>query len=213
MRDLIKAEYYKLKRLPSVHMIFLFAVLAGVVQGFSPCRGYQVYTISLAPQLFDVVLISVFTAAFLCVERSWRTIGNALLSGMSRRTVFFAKLSAYVPAFLVLILLPLAVSVCVATIRNGFGADGDALFFEWMAALFFYIVYRFFMAGLSIFAATVIQNPLGTLGISVAGNYLISRIKNPMGNVVTYETLIFGVIGTVISLCLAAFVFERIEIR
>ncbi len=69
------------------------------------------------------------------------------------------------------------------------------------------------MAGLSIFAATVIQNPLGTLGISVAGNYLISRVKNPMGNVVTYETLIFGVIGTVISLCLAAFVFERIEIR
>ena len=176
MGKLIKAEFYKLEKLPSVRMIFLFACMTAMLRGFSPYPGYQMYITALVPELFDAVLISVFTAAFLCAEFSNRTFGNAALSGVSRQNVFFAKLTAYFPGLLVLVLLPLAVSVCVATIRNGFCADWDAVVWDIIEKLLFYILYRFFMASFAIFAATLIQNSIVMLGTGVAGMDILDPI-------------------------------------
>lgn len=212
MGKLIKAEFYKLEKLPSVRMIFLFTCMAAMLRGFSPYPGYQMYITALVPELFDAVLVSVFTAAFLCAEFSNRTFGNAALSGVSRQNVFFAKLTAYFPGLLVLVLLPLAVSVCAATIRNGFGADWDAVVWDIIEKLLFYILYRFFMAGFAIFAATLIQNSIGMLGTGVAGIYLITLIKKPMEHPVTQITLLFTIIEISIFLSLAAFIFAKREL-
>lgn len=212
MGKLIKAEFYKLEKLPSVRIIFLFACMTAMLRGFSPYPGYQMYITALVPELFDAVLVSVFTAAFLCAEFSNRTFGNAALSGVSRQNVFFAKLAVYFPGLLVLILLPLAVSVCSATIRNGFGADWDAVVWDIIEKLLFYILYRFFMAGFAIFAATLIQNSIGMLGTGVAGIYLITLIKKPMEHPVTQITLLFTMIEISIFLSLAAFIFAKREL-
>lgn len=212
MGKLIKAEFYKLEKLPSVRIIFLFACMTAMLRGFSPYPGYQMYTTALVPELFDAVLVSVFTAAFLCAEFSNRTFGNAALSGVSRQNVFFAKLAVYFPGLLVLVLLPLAVSVCSATIRNGFGADWDAVVWDIIEKLLFYILYRFFMAGFAIFAATLIQNSIGMLGTGVAGIYLITLIKKPMEHPVTQITLLFTIIEISIFLSLAAFIFAKREL-
>ncbi|MDE6566513.1 MAG: ABC transporter permease, partial [Lachnospiraceae bacterium] len=187
MGKLMKAEIYKLQKFPSVRMIFLFAFVVGMLRGFSPYSGYQVYTIGLVPELFDIVLISVFTAAFLCTEFSKRTFANAVLCGTSRQNVFLAKLAVYFPGLLVLILLPLLVSTFVATMRNGFGADWDALALEMAAKLLFYICHRFSMAGFAILVASIIQNSIGTLGLSVAGIYLMSLTQNSIENMYTQD--------------------------
>lgn len=212
MRKLIKVEFYKLEKLPSVRIIFLFTCIVAMLRAFSPYPGYQLYIIALVPELFDAVLISVFTAAFLCAEFSNRTFGNAVLSGVSRQNVFFAKLAAYFPGLLVLVLLPLAVSVCAATIKNGFGADLDAVVWEIIEKLLFYILYRFFMASFAIFAAILIQNPIGMLGTGVAGIYLITLINKPMEHPVTQITLLFTIVEISIFLSLATLIFAKREL-
>ena len=189
MGKLIKAEFYKLEKLPSVRIIFLFACMTAMLRGFSPYPGYQMYITALVPELFD-----------------------AALSGVSRQNVFFAKLTAYFPGLLVLVLLPLAGSVCAATIRNGFGADWDVVVWEIVEKLLFYILYRFFMASLAIFAATLIQNSIGMLGTGVAGIYLITLMKKPMEHPVTQITLLFTIIEISIFLSLAAFIFAKREL-
>jgi len=213
MRKLIKAEFYKLHKLHSFHIIFLFTLAIGILRGFTPYSGYQVYTVGLFPELFDAVLISVFTAAFICTEFSNRTYGNALLCGTLRQNVFIAKLTAYFPGLLVLILVPLVVSTSVATVRNGFGANWDAVALEIAAKSLFYIFHRFSIAGFAILTASVIQIPIGTLGLSVAGIYLMAIIQNSEENPVTQNTLIVFIMKTAILLFTATFIFMRRDLK
>lgn len=208
MGKLIKAEFYKLQKLHSFRMIFLFVLAVGMLRGFSPYPGYQVYNISLVPELFDAVLIAVFTAAFLCTEFSNRTFGNAFLCGISRQNVFFAKLVVYFPGLLVLILFPLILSTWLATMRNGFGADWEALAMEMAAKFLFYLFHRVSMAGFSILVAVVIQNSIGTLGLSAAGIYLMSLSQHSVANLLTQDTLIDSIIKTAIFLSAATFIFR-----
>ena len=67
MVKLIKAEFYKLHKLQSFRIILLFTFAIGIMPGFSPYTGYQVYSLGLIPELLDVILISVFTADFVCM--------------------------------------------------------------------------------------------------------------------------------------------------
>lgn len=214
MGKLMKAEFYKLQKFPSVRMIFLFTFVVGMLRGFSPYLGYQVYTIGLVPELFDVVLVSVFTAAFLCTEFSKRTFANAFLCGTSRRNVFFAKLAVYFPGLLVLILLPLFVSTAVATMRNGFGEDWNALALELAIKLLFYICHRLSMAAFSVLVASVIQNSIGTLGISLAGIYLMSLRWNFVENMNTQDDMLtVSIIRTIIFLSVATIIFIKRDLK
>lgn len=213
MGKLMKAEFYKLQKLPSVHMIFLFTLVVGVLCGFFPYSGYQVYIIGLVPELFDMVLISVFTAAFLCTEFSQRTFGNAFLCGNSRWNVLLTKLGVYFFGLLVLILLPLFVSTSVATMRNGFGADLDVVTMEMTEKLFFYLSHQFSMAGFAILIAFIIHKPIGTLGISVAGIYLMSLSQNLVETLYTWDIWMISIIKTVLFLSTATFVFIRGDLK
>lgn len=214
MRKFMKAEFYKLQNFPSVRLIFLFTLVVGMLRGFSPYSGYQVYTIGLVPELFDIVLVSVFTSTFLCSEFSRRTFGNAVLCGTSRQNVFLAKLAVYFPALLVLILLPLVVSTSVATMRNGFGADPDVLVLEMTGKLLFNICHRFSMAGFAILVASVIRNSIGTLGISMAGMYLMSFSQNSVKNLLTQDdTWTVSILKTIILLSAAIIIFIRRDLK
>lgn len=213
MVKLIKAEFYKIHKLHSFRIIILFAVAIGIMSGFSPYTGYQVYYLGLIPESFDAVLISVFTADFVCMEFSNRTFGNAFLCGTSRRNVFLAKLTVYFLGLLILILIPLATSTTIATLRNGFGADWNAAAQEIGSAFLAYFLYRFSMAGFAILVASVIQNPIGVLGISVAGIYFVTLTQNPMENPATLNMFITFIIINAIFLSVATFVFIRRDLK
>lgn len=214
MGKLILSEIYKLQKIHSFRMIFLVTFAIGMLRGFSPGTGYQACTLGLLPDVFDAVLVSVFTAAFICMEYSNRTLGNAVLCGTSRRRVFFAKLAVYFPGLLILLLVPPAVSIPVTTMRNGFGADWDAVALEIVAKFLSYILYRFFMAGFAVLTASVIQNPVGTLGISAAGIYLVTLTRVPGEDPAVQGTAwIAWILITVLFLSAAAFIFVRRDLK
>lgn len=213
MLKLIKAEFYKLQKLNSFHIILLFTLAVGIMPGFSPYTGYQVYSLGLIPELFDAVLISVFTSDFVCMEFSDRTFGNALLCGTSRKNVFLAKLVVYFLGLLILILIPVAASTAVATLRNGFGAEWNAMAWEIESAFLAYILYRFSMAGFAILVASVIRNPIGTLGISGAGIYLVTLTQNPMEDSAAQDMFLAFIIKTAILLSVATFIFVRRDLK
>lgn len=213
MVKLIKAEFYKLQKLHSFRTILLFALAVGILSGFSSYTGYQVYSFGLILELFDAVLISVFTADFVCMEFSNRTFGNAFLCGTSRKNVFLAKLAVYFLGLFILILIPLDVSTAVATLRNGFGADWNAVAWEIESEFLVYTLYRFFMAGFAILVASVIRNPIGVLGISVAGIYFVALTQNPMENSAAQDMFIAFIIKTAILLSVATFIFIRRDLK
>ena len=213
MVKLIKAEIYKLHKFHSFRIILLFALGVGIFSGFSSCSGYQVYNLGLIPELFDAVLISVFTADFVCMEFSNRTFDNALLCGTSRKNVFLAKLMVYFPGLLILILVPLAAGTGVATLRNGFGADWNAVALEVESEFLAYILYRFSMAAFAILVASIIQNPIGTLGISIAGIYLVTLNQSTIGNPDTPDMFIAFIIKMAILLSVATFIFIMRDLK
>lgn len=213
MGRLIKAEFYKLRKLRSFHIIFLFALAVGILNGFSPYTGYQVYSVGVIPELFDAVLISAFTAAFVCTEFSNRTYGNAFLCGALRQNVFLSKLAVYFPGLLILILIPLAASTAAATLRNGFGASWDTVALEIGSMFLVYILYRFSMAGFTLLVASVIRNPIGTLGLSAALIYLAVLTQNPVENSAAQDMFIAFAIKTAILLSAAAFIFIKRDLK
>lgn len=206
MGAITKAEFYKLTKFPEVRVIFSLAFLAGLLQGLSPYAGFQVYKVALYPGILDAVLISVFTVSFVCVE-----FGNAVLTGASRARILSAKLAAYFSGLFILLLLPLFVSVSAASIRHGFDA-GDVSVLPILSQLLFYILYRFFLAGLSVLVAVSIRNPLGTFGASAAGIYLVTLLYNPMENLIMGATWFSVILGIIIFLSLSFSVFMRRDI-
>lgn len=213
MGKLIKTEYYKLQKLRTFRILLLFALAVGILNGFSPYTGYQVYSLCLIPELFDVVLISAFTAAFVCTEFSDRTFGNTFLCGALRQNVFLAKLVAYFPGLLILILIPLAAATAVATLRNGFGAGWETVVLEIGSTFLVYLLYRFSMAGFTILVASVIQNPVGTLGLSAALIYLAVLTQNPMENSAVEDVFIAFLIKIAIFLPVAIFIFIKRDLK
>lgn len=213
MVKLIKAECFKLQKLYSFPIILLLTLAIGIMPGFSSYTGCQVYSLGLIPELFDAVLISVFTADFVCMEFSNRTFGNAFLCGTSRKNVFLAKLVVYFLGLLILILIPMAASTAVATLRNGFGADWNGVALEIESEILVYILYRFSMAGFAILVASVIRNPIGTIGISSAGIYLVTLTQNPMENSAAQDMYIVLIIKTAILLSVATFIFVRRDLK
>ena len=213
MVRLITAEFYTLRRLRLFQMIFLSALVVGILNGFAPYTGYQVYSVSLIPELFDAILVSAFTAAFVCTEFSNRTYGNAFLCGVMRQNVFFAKLVVYFPGLFILILIPLVTSTAVATLRNGFGAGWATVALEVGAEFLVYILYRFSMAGFAILVASVIQNPVATLGLSAAGIYLAVLTQNSMENSTVQDAFIAFIIKILLLLSVATFIFIRRDLK
>lgn len=213
MRKLMKAEFYKLQKLPPVRMIFLFALAVGLFRGFSLYPGYQVYIAGLLPELFDAVLVSAFTVVFVYTEFSNRTFANAFLCGASRQKVFFAKLAVYFAGLLVLILLPLFASTFIATIRNGFGVDWDDAAMQMAIKFLFYIIYRFSMASFAVLVVSVFRDPLGSLGLSMAGMYLASSLQNSSETLPA--SIVWGVFLIKITVFLLAviFIFVRRDLK
>ena len=213
MVKLIQAEFYKLQKSHSFYIILLFTFAVGIISGFSSYSGYQVYSLGLIPELFDAILISVFTADFVCMEFSNRTFSTVFLCGHSRKDVFLAKLAVYFSGLLILILVPLVTSTAVATLRNGFGADWNEVALEIGSEFLDYILYRFSMASFTILAASVILNPIGAFGISIAGIYLETLTQNPMENSAAQNMFIVFIIKTAILLSVATFIFIRRDLK
>ena len=89
---------------------------------------------------------------------------------------------------------------------------GDAVALEIGSKLLVYILYRFSMAGFAVLVASVIRNPIGTLGLSAALIYLAVLTQNPVENSVMQDLTAFITI-TAILLFAATFIFIKRDLK
>ena len=84
---------------------------------------------------------------------------------------------------------------------------GDAVALEIGSKLLVYILYRFSMAGFAVLVASVIRNPIGTLGLSAALIYLAVLTQNPVENSAMQDMFIVFIGKTAVLLFIATFIF------
>lgn len=136
MRNLIKSEFYKLKRvrafkvmvgltlLLSISMVF-FAVFAGDIFRANGLGGLLTgsmhYSLGLGNSVLMIFFGSILAGIFICNDFENRSIQEAISAGWSRRSVILSKMIVYFIAMIgVLLLYPVITCVSLSLIF-GFG--------------------------------------------------------------------------------------------
>ena len=90
---------------------------------------------------------------------------------------------------------------------------GDAVALEIGSKLLVYVLYRFSMAGFAVLVASVIWNPIGTLGLSAALIYLAVLTQNPVEISAAQDMFIAFITMTAILLFAATFIFIKRDLK
>lgn len=129
MYNLIKAEFFKLSKMPGFKILVLSCICTGIffssiiIIGNAKYPGYYMLYDCIGMLLVNSAFCHIFAAIFIGNEFTDNTFGNSLLSGFTRRKLFAAKILVFFAGlFQVLIIMPLIVTVC-ASYLNGFGMD------------------------------------------------------------------------------------------
>lgn len=180
MKDLVKAEFFKLSKSPGYWIMMILSVGVGLFFGFwwiihsVRASGYQMLSIMDSFVMFHTIFTSTFTAVFLCGEFSDRTIGMALFCGLPRRSVFLSKLLVYFTGLLCLLSTVVVVPVVMMSIMNGFGIEmtiADCM--EVLAQVVFFWLISSAMGGFFIFLALATKNKIATIGVGLGIAYLL----------------------------------------
>lgn len=180
MKDLVKAEFFKLSKSPGYRVMMILSVGVGLFFGFEwiiysvRASGYQMLSIMDSFVMFHTIFTSAFTAVFLCGEFSDRTIGMALFCGLPRRSVFLSKLLVYFTGLLCLLSTVVVVPVVMMSIMNGFGIEmtiADCM--EVLAQVVFFWLVSSAMGGFFIFLALATKNKIATIGVGLGIAYLL----------------------------------------
>ena len=180
MKNLVKAEFFKLLKSPGYWIMMVLSVGVGLFFGFwwilhsVRASGYQMLSVMDSFVMFHTIFTSAFTAVFLCSEFSDRTIGMALLCGIQRRKVLLSKLVVYFTGLLCLLSAVVAVPVVMMSAMNGFGiemtAEGCR---DSLAQVVFFWLVSSAMGGFFIFLALITKNTVATIGVGLGIAYLL----------------------------------------
>lgn len=210
MRNLVKAEFFKLVKSPGYRVMMVLSVAVGLfficfaVSNSSQVSGYQMLSIMDSFVMFHTIFTGAFTAVFLCGEFSGRTIGMGLFCDRPRRSVLFSKLTVYFIGLLCLLSAVVAVPVVIMTILNGFGLE---LSMEgWLTFLAqigcFWLVCAA-IGGFFVLLATVTRSAVATIGVGLgfsqcmlvlASNYVNSGVEKfyPVKYSVIYQMFVLA---------------------
>ena len=180
MRNLIKAEFYKLVK--SFEYRVLLALGAGYGLFFcwlafsnsSRIEGYRVLSSMHSFVLCHAILTGAFAAFFLCGEFSGRTMGMSLLCGLPRRSVFLSKLTVYFAGLLCLLSavawLPTVIISCV----NGYGMElGLENCLDILAQVLFFWLVSAALGGCFVLLALVTKSAIATIGVGVGTSFML----------------------------------------
>ena len=175
MKNLIKAEWFKLSKSTGYKMLLLCnavsvltSVLLLVAGTTSP--GYEMLVISLTSILHHSVIGYLFAAVFICNEFSNRTFGMSLLCRSSRKKVYLSKIVVYLTGMTVLFLTYVCATTLVMTVANGFGISIKHV--KELVLLFLCgILGNIAMSSVIILVATVAKKTIATIGIGIGLTY------------------------------------------
>ena len=222
MINLLKAEFYKLRKSEAFKLLLVFAFVSGMLRGGTPVirevplTGYEMYTMELKPDMLYGTLICIFVSSYFCDEFSNRTFHMSFLCGGRRRTVFLAETIIFFVGLIPIVLLPIAVSTAVVTANNGFGLKWDHnLVSDVLLGLFCYIVRNLALGSFALLAASIIKDRIGTFGIGMAGIYLI--ILTVINNLESPDTIclfiMVSLLEITVMLAAAVFIFEKADLK
>ncbi|MCM1500504.1 MAG: ABC transporter permease, partial [Clostridium sp.] len=196
MKNLIKAEFFKLLKSFGYRMAMALSVGVGLFFAFFwiansvKASGYQMLPIMDSFVLFHTIFTSVFTAMFLCSEFSDRTMGMGLFCGLPRRSVFLAKIVVFFIGLLCLLSTVVTVPMVVMTLVNGFGMELTmAGCMEVLAQVIFFWLICMAMGGFFVFLALATKNAVATIGIGLGISYLLLVLTS---NYVNADMMIFS---------------------
>ncbi|MDR1669321.1 MAG: ABC transporter permease [Oscillospiraceae bacterium] len=173
----------------------------------------------------NVILISIFSAIFISGEFADRTYGIALYSGVPRWKVLASKVSVYLIAILPMIVIYPVSGMLAAASRYGFGTVPDDLLLLCLRCLLGFAA----VAGFCVLMSVLIKNVGGVIGACIGGTSaltilnLFPKLEPAAKFSFMYQLAQIGsggwmflgvmIVTLVVSLVLAAVLFERAELK
>ncbi|MCM1288919.1 MAG: ABC transporter permease [Clostridium sp.] len=180
MRNLIKAEWFKLSKSFGFRVLFLcnlaslcssvFLLMAG-----ADATGHKMLLLAITYTFHHAIIGYLFSAFFICNEFSDRTFGMSLLSGYSRRRIFISKSFVFLCGLSLLYLTYIMITTIVITIGNGYGMEFNAEFF---GMLLCGMIGCITMGAVMLLVSMVMKKAVATIGVGIGIIYLLSSLES-----------------------------------
>lgn len=184
MKNLIRAEWFKLSKSSSFRLLLSCSVFAGILLavicfvGGTKAPGYRALDAYLATILFHMIFTYAFAAVFICSEIRGHTFGASLLCGFPRISVFFSKAAVFFVGVLLLTLVPTAVCTIAITLANGFGMASFMEACTYILPRLFYAITGFAaLSSAALLISLVVKNKTATAAIGMGGTYFFMVIE------------------------------------
>lgn len=180
MKKLIRAEWFKLTK-SSVFKVLLFInIIAAVfILLAKPRTGYRAFYVGIAYLYYHTNIGLAYTAVFLCEDLTNRSFGASLLSGCSRKKIFFAKAIIFWVGMVLLFSVFTCSAVITSSLLNGFGM---ALNIETCINILFYTFCGLLgctsMLSVMVLISTIVKSKIPTIIVIYLFFYPFEYMKN-----------------------------------
>lgn len=188
MGNLIKAELFKLLKLPGYKILVLGCICTGIFFsavafiGNTGYSGYYILCDCMGMLLVNSTAGCILAAIFIGNEFTNKTFGNSLLSGFSRRKLFIAKIFAFLAGlFQVLAIIPLIITVSVSYI-NGFGMDFSISMCKTILLLLYSLAGYTALGAVIILLAVLIRKEAVIIAVYIVLTYAYLFIRTNFNN-------------------------------
>lgn len=242
MKNLIKAEFYKLKKLTAYKALLAIYLLIEVmvqINNINNSITYPKYNPAYTGiewlQNQHQTLLSYMTAIFLYTsfyvngDFTAHTFYGSLLCGMPRGKAFWAKIIALFAGLVPLLLVNFLTGTVLWSIHSGFGMEfGVETVFLIAKAFFRQILVSLMLISHAVFFAVIAKSKIGTFLLGSSTLYVCGVLRGNIGNMVPIsvlsETLLFLLslfylnLGTflasvLLKLLAAGYIFGRFDLK
>ncbi|MBR1597609.1 MAG: ABC transporter permease [Lachnospiraceae bacterium] len=188
MRDLIRAEWFKLSKSRTFKVLVILNLTVffvdWIMYSFRLCNppprpklGYMLLPTELQYILHHEVIGYVLAATYICSEFSQRTWGTSLLSGYARKKLLLSKMIVFVGANVFLVLVYTVSGTLLTTIYSGgYIETVNAEMWECTIMLLLYGILGYSVFGVVMVAtAVVIKKKVGTIIFGMLSSYIMTQ--------------------------------------
>ena len=242
MKDLIKAEWFKLKKMAAYKALFITYLVVETATQMNNISNSVVYPrynptytgaewlgkLQQALFLYSIVVF-LFVALYVNGDFVKRTFYSGLLCGVPRKKAFLAKMVSALAGVVPLMLVPVLTGTVLWSIHAGFGMDfgveavclvAKALGIQFLASLM--------LVSHAAFFAVLIKSRIGAFVWSFGTLYMSGVLQGNIGNIIQIpvlrEILLFLLsvsylnLGTflaavVLKFLAAGYIFERCDLK
>lgn len=192
MFNLLKIEFYKLKKSKMFYFFLLLTILQAAVVYVFTTHGYSqnlslmsgkqtlLYMFMIQSNLSINIFIGVFASDYIVTEFTSGYIKNLISYGHNRKSIFIAKTMVYYVSVIIISFIVPVIMAVINTVRNGYGEvfTFNSLIYLIMLAFTMSIIH-ISIGSISALGAFAFRNVNITMSIAVALDF-INRILNIM---------------------------------